>query len=192
MSRNTLISSGLLLLVPAVLLAGEADSGLVGKGPAAIISVRSNTPAPATFRKLELDVELNAQQERIPRGRYFALVFRITHYNEYLKDGLDHIFEKVLNPRDQLLVFINNRSQFFKSLENKGSVKMVVDRLISQESEIARKKMLLYLKEVESAVNKHNMEMKLAAVGGGQNFGVDTREFHTLIERYFAKFLEIW
>ena len=61
MSENTLMAAGLVLLAGSVLLAAESDSGLVGKGPAAIISVRLNTRAPATFRRFELAIDLNAE-----------------------------------------------------------------------------------------------------------------------------------
>jgi hypothetical protein len=143
-------------------------------------------------KKIKLqELELNAEQVKTAVGRYFTLVFRITHYNDYIKDGLDYIFDTVLNKSDQLLVFVNNRSVFFKSLEDKLEVKTKLDRILHDVSLEARIKMLQYLKEVESAVEKHKMEMKLAAIGGGGKAGVD-REFHILIQRYFAKFLEIW
>jgi hypothetical protein len=133
------------------------------------------------------ELELDAERVQTRLGRYFTLVFRITHYNKYIKEGLDYIFDTVLNESDQLLVFVNDRSVFFKSLEDKLDVKTKLDRVLHDVSLEARIKMLQYLKEVENAVNKHKMEMKLAEAGRGA-----IKEFHTLIQRYFAKFLEIW
>jgi len=133
------------------------------------------------------ELELNAEQVQTRMGRYFTLVFRITHYNKYIKEGLDHIFDTVLNKSDQLLVFVNNRSVFFKNLEDKLEVKTKLDQVLHDVSLEARIKMLQYLKEVENAVDKHKMEMKLAEAGRSE-----IKEYHTLIQRYFAKFLEIW
>ena len=139
------------------------------------------------------ELVMAAEQAQVQKSRYFVLVFRITHYNDYIKDGLDHIFNSVLNEQDQLLVFVNDRSQFFESLEDKPAVKSELDRLLTDMSREARNNVLLYLKEVESAVNKHKMEMKLASVyAGGKTDTGEKKEFHTLIQRYFAKFLEIW
>ncbi len=63
MSVIRLMGSGLLLLAGSVLWAAEAGDGLVGKGPAAIVSVRAITPAPAAFEKFELAIDLRAEYQ---------------------------------------------------------------------------------------------------------------------------------
>jgi hypothetical protein len=128
-------------------------------------------------------LELNAEQVQTRMGRYFVLVFRITHYNKYIKEGLDYIFETVLNESDQLLVFANDRTVFFKSLSDKMDVKTKLDRILHDVSLEARKKMLMYLVEIEKEVNKHKFEMTLRSGRGG---------YHVMISRYLKKFLDIW
>ena len=63
MLRNTLIGLGLLLLAGSVLFAADDGDRLVGKGSAAIVSVKSNSSAPATFGKFELTIDLDAEYQ---------------------------------------------------------------------------------------------------------------------------------
>lgn len=135
------------------------------------------------------ELELDAQQERVPKSRYFVLVFRITHYNDYIKEGLDYVFENVLNTQDQLLVFVNDRSAFFESLADKVSVKTRVNFLLEDVSLKARNDLLLYVKRIESVLNKHKFEMTLRQSGGHGN---PIQQKHRYIEEYLRKFLDIW
>ena len=130
------------------------------------------------------ETELNAEQIKIPKGRYFVLVFRITHYNDYLKRGLDYVFDTILKESDQLLVFANDSSNFFKSLADKGTVKSKLDQMLKDVSLDARNKTLIYLKQVEKEVDKHNFEMTLKS---GRHTNI-----HLYVTRYLDKFLEIW
>ncbi len=132
------------------------------------------------------EMELDAEQVQTLMGRYFVLVFRITHYNRYIKEGLDYIFETVLNESDQLLVFANDRTEFFKSLADRASVKAKLDRILHDVSLKARTKMLMYLKEIENLVNKHKFEMSLRSAGRGGG------SIHLVVEEYLRKFLEVW
>jgi hypothetical protein len=103
-------------------------------------------------------LELNAEQVRVPKPRYFTLVFRITHYNDYLKKGLDHIFDTLLQESDQLLVFVNDQSAFFENLADKEMVKSKLDQLLRDVSLEARNKLLLYLKQIEGMVDKYKFD----------------------------------
>ncbi len=129
------------------------------------------------------ELALNAEQVQTRMGRYFVLVFRITHYNDYIKDGLEYVFDTILRESDQLLVFINDRTEFFKSLTDKVSVNAKLDRILHDVSLGARNKMLMYLKEIENLVNKHKFEMSLRSKIANK---------HIFISDYFRKFLEVW
>jgi len=134
------------------------------------------------------DLEMNTGMVQTGMDRYFVLVFRITNYNKYLKEGLDYIFNTVLNESDQLLVFVNDQSAFFKSLTDKVSVKAKLDRLLHDVSLEARNKMLMYVKEVENLVNKHKFEMSLGQPGS--RGGILSIQW--VVEEYLRKFLDVW
>jgi hypothetical protein len=63
------------------------------------------------------ELKLNAEQVMTRKQRFFVLVFRFTHYNDDIKKGLDYIFDTILTDTDQLLVFANDRSAYFKFLK---------------------------------------------------------------------------
>ncbi len=63
MLRKALVGLGLHLFLGSVLFATNDDDRLVGKGPAAIVSVRVNSSAPAAFGKFELAIDLDAEYQ---------------------------------------------------------------------------------------------------------------------------------
>ncbi len=132
------------------------------------------------------ELKLNAEQVMTREPRFFVLVFRFTHYNDDIKKGLDHIFDTILTDADQLLVFANDRSTYFKFLNDKPSVKAKVAKILQEVSRNARNKLLMHLKAVEREVEKHKFELKLINTERGG------MELHFIIYNYLEKFLEIW
>jgi hypothetical protein len=128
-------------------------------------------------------LELNAEQVRVPKPRYFTLVFRITHYNDYLKKGLDHIFDTLLQESDQLLVFVNDQSAFFENLADKEMVKSKLDQLLRDVSLEARNKLLLYLKQIEGMVDKYKFDRTTSEKIVSE---------HWYIHDYLRDFLKVW
>lgn len=115
--------------------------------------------------------------------RYMVLVFRITKYNEQLRQGLDHVFRNILRPRDQLMVFINNKSIVFKNLSNLKAARDILDRTVEEESRKARFQLLKYLKKVED-------ELSLARIQSLMERG-DYRLADEIV-RFLQKYLLIW
>jgi hypothetical protein len=132
------------------------------------------------------EVSLTAKQEKSWKSRYFVLVFRITHYNDYIKKGLDHVFDNILKESDQLLVFVNDRTVAFENLKDKASAKSKLDQFLREGSLKVRHRMLNYLKKIETTLDKHKFEMSLSG-----NTGPSTN-IHLLINDYLDKFLNIW
>ena len=132
------------------------------------------------------ELKLDADRVMTRKKRFFVLVFRITHYNDHIKKGLDHIFDSILTENDQLLVFANDKSAYYKFLNDKSSVKARVNTLLDEVSKDARTLLLMHLKNIEKAVEKHKFEMTLLNAGRAE------RDFHVMIYNYLEKFLEIW
>ncbi|MCK4942590.1 MAG: hypothetical protein KAS65_03385 [Candidatus Aminicenantes bacterium] len=117
------------------------------------------------------------------KPRYFVLVFRITKFNEQLQKGLDYIFSNILNEYDQLMVFINNKSVFFKSLSNMKSAREILMKAMKEESQKARFRLLKYLKKVEDELSLSRIQSLL---GRGDYHLPDE------IIRFLQKYLLIW
>jgi len=133
-------------------------------------------------KKMKLQkLEMTAEQEKSWESRFFVLVFRITHYNEYIKKGLQHIFDKVLKEPDELLVFVNDRTASFKNLHDKDTAKAQLDQLLRDSSRETRNKLLLYFKQIEGELSKHKFDMK-------EPLQTD----YTHVQRFLNKYLRIW
>ncbi|MCK5056363.1 MAG: hypothetical protein KAT34_06900 [Candidatus Aminicenantes bacterium] len=133
-------------------------------------------------KKMKLhELEMTAEQAKSWESRFFVLVFRITHYNEYIKKGLQHIFDKVLKEPDQLLVFVNDRTASFKNLHDKETAKAQLDQLLRDSSRETRNKLLLYLKQIEDELSKQKFDMK-----------EPLQTLYTHVQRYLNRYLRIW
>jgi len=135
------------------------------------------------------EMELNADQKKSYAPRYFVLVFRITHYNDAIKEGIKHVFGKILRESDQLLVFVNNQTAAFNDLSDKTSIREQIHQMLEVESLAARNQMLQYLKSIEREldVTKFNMEM----IRGGGVRGPD-QPYQDYIKNFFDKYLMVW
>lgn len=133
-------------------------------------------------KKMNLqELEMTAEQEKSWESRYFVLVFRITHYNEYIKKGLQHIFDNVLTESDELLAFVNDRTASFKNLHDKETAKAQLDQLLQDASRETRNKLILYMKQIEDELSKQKFDMK-----------EPLQTLYTHVQRYLNRYLRIW
>lgn len=124
------------------------------------------------------------KQKPDPKSRYIVLVFRITKFNKQLEKGLDHLFNKMLTENDQLMVFINDKSFFFKTLSNKLSAREILSKTLKEESKKARFRLLKYLKKVED-------ELNLSRIQSMMQRGVSYHLSDEIV-RFLQKYLLIW
>ena len=92
-------------------------------------------------QKLEIqDIELqtNIEKKRIPR--FFVLAFSIVEYNYHYKEGIDYLFNNILKGSDRLLVFINNQTLSFNTIENKKIIKSKILNLLKREGLTVRQR----------------------------------------------------
>src|SRR4030042_4953656 len=81
------------------------------------------------------------EQRNASIPRYFVLVFKLTDYNKDIEDGVNYLFNTILNPTDQLLVFVNNKSQFYDNLEDKTKVKELLNQVLIGQSQDEKNQM---------------------------------------------------
>ncbi len=98
-------------------------------------------------------------QQTLP-SRYFVLAFRVHDFNASLREGLAHLFDEVLRPDDQLLVFINNRTRLFVRLLEKERIRTEIEEDLRNQCHVARNNMLVNLKEVEDEGSQLLLKLK--------------------------------
>ena len=105
-----------------------------------------------------------ASAEPEGKGRYFVLVFKITEFNDQLKNGLDFLFGKLLRKTDELLIFINDKTFFLSNLKNPESAKMMVSKILGSESVKAKQR----LEQVLERINTELSYSKFSQILGGR------------------------
>ena len=123
------------------------------------------------------------EQRPKPDSRYFFLVFKITTYNDELQKGLDYLFKNVFRKSDQCMVFINNKTLFFKNLSNMKDAQVRLDKMLLAESHHARQRLVRYLKKIEDELNTTRLQALM-----------DIRDYHSGDEiiRFLQKYILIW
>ena len=128
--------------------------------------------------------QTDIKELRLPLdSRYFALVFKITNYNDELQKGLDYLFKNVFRKSDQCMVFINDKSIFFKNLSNMKNAHTILNEVLLAESHRARQRLVKYLKKIEDELNMSRLQALL-----------DNRDYHSGDEiiRLLQKYILIW
>ena len=132
----------------------------------------------------ETKVPTNVIEQRTTmKSRYFVLVFKIIDYNKQLHKGLEYLFKNVFQESDQCLVFINDKSIFFKNLTQREHVKAVMHRFLREESKKARQRMQNYLTKVEDEVKMLRFRFVLVPFTG---------EYIVEVWRFLKRYLVIW
>jgi hypothetical protein len=103
-------------------------------------------------KKIKLTAEQTAGVEPVPgiAPRTFVLVFNVTSYNEEFRKAVDHLFDKVLVPTDQLMIFANDVTRKYADLKDKESVKQQLIGDLKKESQKVKRRLLEYIKRLES------------------------------------------
>jgi hypothetical protein len=97
------------------------------------------------------DITGTTVQTQPPPDRYFVLVFRLTDFNREVEKGLDYLFKNILRKNDQLLIFANDKTLFINRLVNKVETKLVISKVIrdqSMEAQADRAKNVLRIKDL--------------------------------------------
>jgi VWFA-related protein len=117
-------------------------------------------------------------------SRYFVLAFRVHDFNASLREGLAHLFDKVLRPDDQLLVFVNNRTRMYVRLLEKERIRTEIEEDLRNQCHAVRNIMLTNLKEVETEGNQLLLKLK------DPSLATSTRP--SMIAFYLEKYGDIW
>ena len=128
--------------------------------------------------------EAPAEPVKASPSRYFVLVFRVYDFNEQLREGLAHVFNKILRADDQLLVFINNKTRAFNQLQEKEKILAMVEQDLKEQCHIAKSRMLAVLKECEDESNRIKVNLK------EEGRALSTRP--SQIAYFLERFINLW
>jgi len=137
--------------------------------------------------------EMVLEKEKEFPPRYFVLAVNITNFDTKVKKGIVQIVDRMMRKNDIMLIFINKKSITIKNFQDKAAAKEKIFNLIGEESIEARKKMLLYFKQLEGEINWTKFQMDLRQISGqGKAGGVDLKTDIYSISDFLTKYLIIW
>ncbi|MBN2345950.1 MAG: hypothetical protein JXO51_06130 [Candidatus Aminicenantes bacterium] len=101
-----------------------------------------------------------------PPPRYFVLVFRVYRYNDPLRKGLDHVFQRILRESDRVLALVNDRTLLLTPALGLDGRRALLDRLLEEEAEKARLKLERFFLAVQKDVDQTRLRMLLERDSG--------------------------
>lgn len=135
--------------------------------------------------------ELGLESEKEYPPRYFVLAANVTNFSPEIKKGVEQVIDRIIRDRDAMLVFINNKTLLLKNFRNKSEIKEKIFDMITRESILAKKKMLLYFKQLESNIDLVRFLINLRQISRGKS-AVDTKQDIYFISDFLRKYLTIW
>lgn len=116
-----------------------------------------------TKRKLIKITQDAPQAQQAPKPRTFVLVFNVTSYNEEFQKAVNYLFDKVLKPTDNIMVFANDKTREYQNLRDKEGIKRQLIADMKEESQKARRRLLDYIKRVETYLQVNDFKRSLAS-----------------------------
>ncbi len=124
--------------------------------------------------------------------RYFVLALNVTNFDVDVKKGIVQIVDRMMKKNDAMLIFINKKSLIIKNFQDKSAAKEKIFDLITEESIKARKRMLLYFKQLESEIDLTKFRLSLKQSSGGSRMTVNLKQDIYAINDFLKKYLIIW
>ncbi|MCK5221893.1 MAG: hypothetical protein KAR14_09965, partial [Candidatus Aminicenantes bacterium] len=134
-------------------------------------------------------LELEKEKEYPPR--YFVLAVNITNFAPEIKDGVKEVIDRIMRKNDAMLLFINNKTLLIRNFLSKTDAKEKIFNIISTESILARKRMLLYFKQLENEINLTKFRLTLKQSVGQRN-PVDQKTQIYMISDFLRNYLVVW
>jgi hypothetical protein len=122
------------------------------------------------------------------KARYFVLIFDVSDYNNRLKEGIQYLFEEILEERDDVLAFVNDKSVSFRPLGNKNQALEKLKPLIKDQCQKKSMRVLQYHNEIIRRIQCVRQEREVYPVG--VHIPIDfLRNYLNLWKRYRKDFL---
>ena len=130
-------------------------------------TIKINQPT----RPLETQTkEISLSPSRVT-PRTFVLTFNITDYNMNFQKAMDHLFDKILQPTDHIIIFANDVTREYTSLKDIASIKSQILNELRNESQKARIRLIQYIKNLETELRVN--DFRQGAIEARNNLGQD-------------------
>ena len=124
-------------------------------------------------------------------ARTFVLAFQITTFTDDLQKAVDHLFDKILRPEDQLMVFANNSTRTFKSIGNPQQIKALLIEDFRTAGEAYHLRLSNYVRRIEDNLKVNDFTRSLRSGAGSRTAGEPDSRPQDLIF-FLEKYLGIW
>ncbi|MCK4763386.1 MAG: hypothetical protein KAW12_14400 [Candidatus Aminicenantes bacterium] len=128
------------------------------------------------------------EAEPVP-PRFFVLVFRLTSYNDEIKKGVEHLFEKVLRDEDHIMAFVNDKTLLLNKSYQKIKRRDILDQVLREESVRANQRLVAYFVKIQRMLNITKTELKME---DGEGRRVGTAATPNQLLNFLQKYLDTW
>jgi hypothetical protein len=106
------------------------------------------------------DVKLKPQHKKNrSTSRYIVLIFRTTDYNIELRKGIDYLFENIIKPHDELLIFINDKTISLSKSYWKIDRKDILLQMLKEECIHAHQRLISYFLTIQKELDRTQMKL---------------------------------
>lgn len=141
------------------------------------------------IQDIALTTKKQDQEPKSQPSRFFVLVFRLTNYTSQIKKGVELLFEKVLRDKDQVLVFVNDKTLFLNRAYQKIKRQDILDQVLREESIKANQRLVAYFIKIQRALNVTRTELKMEDESGRR---VSVMATPNMLLDFLKKYLATW
>jgi len=98
-------------------------------------------------------------QERSTASRYFVLIFRTTDYNIELRNGIEYLFENIIKPQDELLIFVNDKTISLSKSYWKIDRKEILMQMLKEECIHAHQRLISYFLSIQKDLERTRLKL---------------------------------
>ncbi len=115
-------------------------------------------------KKIINNQKIYLDSERIEKfkPRYFVLVFRVTNFTNDLKNAIRKFIKITLRENDKVLIFLNDKTLFFKTIADKDTFKSILEKNLQFESTKEKFRFEKNILDVVSSLNMTRMKSLLS------------------------------
>jgi hypothetical protein len=121
--------------------------------------------------------------------RTFVLTFNITDYNMNFQKAVDHLFDKILQPTDHIIIFANDVTREYTGLKDISPIKSQIIEDLKNESQKARIRLIQYIKNLETELSANEFREDSIDSRSG-TLGDTPNRLITFLQKYLQRWDE--
>lgn len=98
-------------------------------------------------------------KEHSAASRYIVLIFRTTDYNIELRKGIEYLFENIIKPQDELLIFVNDKTISLSKSYWKIDRKEILMQMLREECIHGHQRLISYFLSIQKDLDRTQMKL---------------------------------